>query len=78
MCPVPIDENQPASVSKDELRALGASAMQDWARPVTKLPTVFDLRCACGHRAKVAVQHDHVGRRFRCSRCGSANVRRMV
>lgn len=57
--------------SKAELAALASAAMAEFTGTVKRLPTMVDLRCTCGHHARVAVAPDRERPRFRCSRCGS-------
>jgi hypothetical protein len=65
-----VERGEPAEPSKAELRAEAAAAVATYRGPIKRLPTIHDLRCICGHRAKVSVQPGPRPR-FRCSRCGS-------
>lgn len=55
--------------SKEQLRADAAAAIAAYQGKVTRLPTVIELKCGCGHRGRVKVQSGQ-RKRFRCSKCG--------
>lgn len=66
--PGPTEQRSP---DKAALRAQLAATARLYA-PVTRLPTVIELRCPkCRHTGKVAVPDGHC-RRFRCNRCGTS------
>lgn len=57
--------------SKAEMRETAARAMATFRGRIHRLPTIVNLRCACGHRGKVRVRDQDRGKRFRCSNCGA-------
>jgi len=56
-------------LSKSELRAIGQEAMAKWDKPILRYPTVLNVKCICGHRARVKIP---AGKRvrLRCTKCG--------
>ncbi|MCC6314808.1 MAG: hypothetical protein IT337_12440 [Thermomicrobiales bacterium] len=61
-----------ATPSKAELRAQAADALARYTGRIRRLPTILEVRCGCGHRAKVRVPDGRAAPpRLRCSRCGS-------
>lgn len=60
-----------AALTKEELRLQAAEALANYNGRVTRLPTIVQLRCICGHRGKVAVADRDKGRKFKCSNCGA-------
>lgn len=66
---------------KEWLRQLGQEAVEDAEDfgdvQIRRLPTIYKLRCACGHYASIAVPRDRTPR-FRCRLCGSTNVQRVI
>lgn len=66
---------------KQWLRQLGQEAIEDaedYGEPVIRCPTIYKLRCGCGHFAIVQLPAERVLPRFRCRRCGSTDVKRML
>lgn len=57
--------------SKADQRAMAEAAMGAFMGNVTRLPTMIDLKCVCGHRKRVAIAHGRARPRFKCSRCGT-------
>jgi hypothetical protein len=64
--PEPIEERQ----SKAEMRAEADAAIAEFKGQIQRLPTMHELRCPCGHRAKVSAPAG-ARPRFRCSKCGT-------
>lgn len=56
--------------SKAELRAETAELVAAYRGPIRRLPTFRDIKCACGHRARVPTRPG-TSPRFRCSKCGA-------
>lgn len=66
---------------KQWLRQLGQEAIEDaedYGETVTRCPTIYKLRCGCGHFATVRLPMDRALPRFRCRRCGSTDVKRVL
>jgi predicted SprT family Zn-dependent metalloprotease len=66
---------------KEWMRQVAQEAFEDaeeYGVPVIVLPTIYKLRCTCGHFASIAVPRHRVAPKFRCRECGSTAVRRVV
>ncbi|WWT39894.1 hypothetical protein [Microcystis phage Mwe-JY08] len=69
------DEEAMQAIQEHTDRARARAMMRERikAKPEPKYLRRYEIRCKCGHSAKLALKPaDAVSRRFRCSRCGAA------
>lgn len=57
--------------SKAEMASQAAGLVENYSGVVTSLPTVVDLKCACGHQGRARVPRDRQEVRFRCRQCAA-------